>query len=167
MPITPFHFGFGAALHGTAPKTVSFLAFCATNVLIDIESLYNLIHRRDQVHAFLHTYVGASLVAVGTLCLFIVMRWFASRFWLPNLLAWRDLNIRQVSVGAAMGAYSHVIFDSIMHSDIRPFAPFSETNDLYGVISLTELHLLCLGLAVFGLMAVGLRRRHSDADDAL
>ena len=42
MPVTPFHFGPGAALHAVAPKHVSFLAFCAANILIDLESLYNL-----------------------------------------------------------------------------------------------------------------------------
>lgn len=167
MPITPFHFGLGAALHGAAPKTVSFISFCVANVLIDIESLYNLLHQRHPVHAFFHTYVGASIVAVATLCLFIAMRWFASRFWLPNLLSWQSLGGKQVAIGAALGAYSHVVFDSVMHSDIRPLAPFSEANWLHGAISLTELHLLCVALAVLGLVMVNLRRLHADEDNAL
>jgi membrane-bound metal-dependent hydrolase YbcI (DUF457 family) len=29
------------------------------------------------------------------------------------------------AVGAFVGAYSHVAIDSIMHVDVRPFAPFS------------------------------------------
>ena len=37
MPITPFHFGPGAALHVLAPRHVSFLAFCAANVVIDVK----------------------------------------------------------------------------------------------------------------------------------
>ena len=43
MPITPFHFGPGAALHAISPRHVSFLAFCAANVLTDLESLYFLL----------------------------------------------------------------------------------------------------------------------------
>ena len=64
MPITPFHFGPGAAIHVVAPRHVSFLAFCAANVLIDIEPLYYMLTHQDRLHRFFHTYVGASLVAV-------------------------------------------------------------------------------------------------------
>ena len=55
MPMTPFHFGPGAALQALAPRQISFLAFCAANVVIDIESLVNLIGQRDPVHAFMHS----------------------------------------------------------------------------------------------------------------
>jgi hypothetical protein len=33
----------GAAVHAVAPRYVSFLAFCAANVLIDMETLYFLL----------------------------------------------------------------------------------------------------------------------------
>jgi hypothetical protein len=36
MPITPFHFGPAVAVHAVSPKKVSFLAFCASNVLIGV-----------------------------------------------------------------------------------------------------------------------------------
>jgi membrane-bound metal-dependent hydrolase YbcI (DUF457 family) len=165
MPITPFHFGLGAALHGVAPKHVSFISFCAANVFIDIESLYNLVNQRYPVHAFFHTYFGASLIAFGTVMLFIALRWFASKFWLPDIFSWRSLNIKQVAVGACLGAYSHVVFDSVMHADIRPLAPFSNANSLQGAITLTELHLLCLALALLGAAIASLRYIHRDEDN--
>lgn len=159
MPITPLHFGLGAALHGAAPRTISFLAFCAANVLIDLESLYNLLLHRYPVHAFFHTYVGASLAAAGTVALFLALRAFAVRFWLPDVFSWRSLGIRQVSIGALLGAGSHVLLDSVMHTDIRPLAPFSDANALQGVISIDALHLLCLALALLGIVLVGWRHR--------
>lgn len=161
MPITPFHFGLGATLHGAAPKTVSFLAFCAANVLIDVESLYNLAQQRYPVHAFFHTYVGASIVVALIPLLFIALRRWTSRIWLPDLFSWRDLTVRQVAIGGALGAYSHVVLDSVMHADIRPLAPFSEANALHGLLSLAELHLLCIASAALGLAMVGLRRLHT------
>jgi hypothetical protein len=124
MPITPFHFGPGALLHAAAPRQVSFLAFCATNVLIDVESLYNLIHQRHPVHAFFHTYVGATLVIAAVILLFLGLRRIASRFWLPNLLGWRELDLKQVATGATLGAYSHVLLDSVMHPDISHLKVF-------------------------------------------
>lgn len=109
MPITPFHFGPGALVHAVAPRHVSFLSFCAANVLIDFESLYNLIYQQHPIHAFFHTYVGATLVIAAVVLLFLGLRAFASRLWLPNLCRWRDLSSKQVAIGAALGAYSHVV----------------------------------------------------------
>ena len=152
MPITPFHFGPGALLQSAAPAHVSFMAFCAANVLIDCESLYHLVHGHDRVHAFFHTYLGATLVIAATWLLYLACRWLALRLRLPNFYGWRALGTRQVLIGASLGAYSHVLMDSIMHSDIRPWWPWSDGNALLHVIALDWLHLACLCAGVLGLM---------------
>ena len=166
VPITPFHFGPGAALHAMAPRYVSFLNFCVANLLIDFESLYNLMHQRHPVHAFFHTYLGASLIIVAVIVLFLWARWFAGRLWLPNVLHWRELSLVQVAVGAALGAYSHVVLDSLMHRDIQPLAPFASTNALLGSLSLNTLHLGCVVLGALGLVGVGVRRVVVSEQDA-
>jgi membrane-bound metal-dependent hydrolase YbcI (DUF457 family) len=74
-------------------------------------------------------------------------------------LGWQQLTMRQVAAGAALGSYSHIVFDSIMHSDMRPLAPFSDANALLGLISLEVLHWTCLGAGVAGLAILGLRQR--------
>ncbi|HYD81901.1 MAG TPA: hypothetical protein VEC06_19035 [Paucimonas sp.] len=165
MPITPFHFGPGAALHAIAPRQVSFLAFCAANVLIDLESLSNLVAQRYPVHAFFHTYVGATLIVVVTMLLFFAARGTAARVALPNLFEWKALRPPQVLAGAAAGAYSHVVLDSIMHADMSPLAPFSDVNPLLGAISLEGLHWFCFGGAVFALLVLGIRRLVGRGND--
>ena len=142
MPVTPFHFGPGAALHAIAPRHVSFLAFCAANVLIDLESLYNLRTDTYPVHQFFHTYVGASLIIAATILLFLGARRFARL--LPNIFEWKALTLSQVSIGAAAGAYSHVVLDSIMHADMRPLSPFSNSNILLHIVSVEALHWFCV-----------------------
>jgi membrane-bound metal-dependent hydrolase YbcI (DUF457 family) len=149
-----------------APRQISFLSFCAANVLIDVESLYNLINNRHPVHAFLHTYVGATLVVVAVVMLFIVARRFASPTWLPNFLRWRELSLVQVGLGCALGAYSHVVLDSVMHHDIRPLAPFATTNAILGVLSLSTLHLMCLALGALGLLGLAVRRLVAQEQNA-
>lgn len=52
MPFTPFHFGPGAAIHALAPRKVSFIAFVAANVLMDVEPLYYMLTRQDHLHRF-------------------------------------------------------------------------------------------------------------------
>ncbi|WP_457417953.1 DUF6348 family protein [Roseateles sp. P5_E7] len=152
MPITPFHFGPGAALQAMAPRHVSFLAFCAANVLIDVESLYNLVHGRHPVHAFFHTYVGATLAALAIVAAFWLLRRAGVKRPLPNL------TLRQVAIGAALGAWSHVLLDSVMHHDIQPLMPFSAGNALQGWISLPTLHAACVSLGFAALVLIGLRR---------
>jgi hypothetical protein len=149
VPVTPFHFGPGAALHAIAPKHLSFIAFCIANVLIDLESLHNLRNDNYPVHAFFHTYIGASVVVVATLLLFVAARKLGHV--LPNAFGWQQLTASQVLVGAAAGAYSHVVLDSIMHGDMAPLAPFSQHNALLAIVSLEALHWLC---AISGLLAV-------------
>lgn len=158
MPVTPFHFGLGAALKAVAPRHVSFLSFAAVNVFIDVESFYNLMNARFPVHAFFHTYLGAPLVAGFTILLFLLARWCASKFYLPNAYRWQQLSLLQVSVGALLGALSHVVFDSIMHADIQPLHPFSNENILHEVIPLLYLHLLCVLIGVLGLIGVYVRQ---------
>jgi len=157
MPFTPFHFGPGAALHAIAPTHVSFLSFCAVNVLIDFESLYNLVGRHRPVHASFHTYVDATIVIAITVVLFVVLRRAAERVTLPNPFQWQQLKVAAVVSGAILGGYSHVALDSIMHPDIRPLSPFSEANVLFGAVPLGWLHLLCVAFGVAGAVGVGLR----------
>jgi membrane-bound metal-dependent hydrolase YbcI (DUF457 family) len=138
---------------------VSFLSFCAANVLIDIEPLYYMLTHQARLHRFFHTYIGASLVALGTIALFLACRWFATRVWLPNPFHWQALSVTAVAVGAAAGTYSHIVLDSVMHADITPFAPFSDANPLFRVVSLSTLHLFCLASGAVALIILGVRRR--------
>ncbi len=158
MPITPFHFGPGAAFHAIAPKHVSFLAFAAANVLIDVEPLYFMLTRQYPLHRFFHTYVGASLVVAATIVLFVVARRFAARFWLPNVLKWQELGVLPVAVGASAGSYSHIVLDSFMHHDIAPLAPFSNANPLLQAVSLTTLDWSCLAAGLAALVLLAVRR---------
>lgn len=166
MPITPFHFGLGAALGAIAPRQVSFLAFCAVNVAIDLESLVHLVAGIHPVHTFFHTYLGASLAGAATFTAF----WALAR-WPPAqraAMAGRStaLEPMAVAIGCATGAWSHVLLDSVMHSDMRPLAPWSDANALLGAVSLSTLHLACLGALVLGgvvLLARVLVRHRRDS----
>jgi membrane-bound metal-dependent hydrolase YbcI (DUF457 family) len=137
---------------------VSFLAFCTANVLIDIEPLYYMLTQQTRLHRFFHTYVGAAIVALATVVLFLACRWLARKWRLPNPFGWQDLRLLAVALGAVAGTFSHIVLDSVMHADITPFAPLSDANPLLRVISLSALHWFCLGAGLLGLLIVGIRR---------
>lgn len=158
MPFTPFHFGPGLAIHAVAPQQVSFLSFCAVNVLVDVEPLYYMLTGQPPLHRIFHTYIGVSVVIAATVMLAVGVLTWIKRTRFPDFFRWRNLTSRQVLFGAVLGGYSHVFLDSIMHSDIRPLAPFSESNGLLHVIPLSILHVACLALGIAGLMFLGIRK---------
>src|SRR5215212_39683 len=118
MPFTPFHFGAGAIAHAVAPRHVSFLAFCAANVVIDVEPLYWMLVGQPPVHRWAHSYLAATLVLLATTAVSAAASRLASATALPDALGWRWLTWRQVAIGAALGSYSHVVLDSVMHADL-------------------------------------------------
>jgi len=164
MPITPFHFGPGALMHAAAPRRVSFIAFAAANCITDVESIYNVLSGNFPIHRFLHTFVGATLVAGVTVALFAAARRVAA---LPDVFEWRRLSFTAVIVGAALGSYSHIVLDGVMHSDMRPFAPWSDANPFLHAVSLRTLHWACMIAALIAGVLIWLRTRPSRPESAL
>jgi membrane-bound metal-dependent hydrolase YbcI (DUF457 family) len=150
VPITPFHFGPGVLVSAASRSKVSFLAFAATNVLIDVESLYNMVTGQPRIHTFFHTYLGSTLAAAVVVVAFLPIRCLALRLPPWPVLAWRRLSVMAVVLGSLVGAWSHVLFDSVMHADITPLAPFSNANGLYRMVPLGALHLFCVGAGIVG-----------------
>jgi len=158
MPVTPFHFGPAAAIHAVAPRHVSFIAFCGANVLIDVEPLIYMLSHEYPVHRFFHTYVGATVIWPATVLLFLSALRVSRVLPVPNIFNWKSLTLPRVVVGAALGAYSHVVFDSLMHRDMRPLAPFSDANPLLGLVPLGALHWFCIIAGIAGAAIVGVRQ---------
>ena len=55
-----------------------------------------------------------------------------------------------VFLSAFIGSYSHVLIDSVMHSDVQPFYPFNLDNIFWGFISVSALHKACLYSGLIG-----------------
>jgi membrane-bound metal-dependent hydrolase YbcI (DUF457 family) len=159
MPFTPFHFGVGIAAKAVVARRFSLGLFVALQVVIDLESLYNLVYHRYPVHRYLHTFVGATVLAF--LC---------SAFLLGATKVWdarRGRPVRRQHAAllatALFATWSHVLLDSIMHSDIRPFWPMTDFNPLLSLVLDGPLHLACMALGLLGLVALAFRwslRKH-------
>src|SRR5262245_41395633 len=96
-----------------------------------------------RIHTFFHTYVGATLAAAVVVLAFFPARRLAAYLPMSPLTAWRYLPVKAVVSGALLGAWTHVLLDSVMHPDITPLAPFSNVNVLYGTLTMGMLHLSC------------------------
>ncbi len=153
MPVTPFHFGPGLLLKSTG-LALSMWAFMAANVMIDVESGWHLLHHHYPVHRFCHTAVGATLLIAPATALTWVTFVVLAR-WLPTTLT--RATFAACLAGAALGAWTHVALDAVMHDDVRPFAPWSDANPLLDALSLPALHQLCLASGLLGLVIIGIR----------
>lgn len=138
------------------PRSFNFSVFCAAQVMTDIEPGYFLLRGEYPVHRWTHTYLGA--IGVAGLTVFMagpMVRWlhpriaafskFPLRRWMPASAH----SGRAIVLSAVIGTFSHVLLDSVMHADVRPFAPFSASNPFLGLISIAALHYGCIACALF------------------
>ena len=154
MPFTPFHFGVGLVAKAGLGNRFYLTLFVALQVLIDVETLYNLMHGRYPVHRFLHTYVGAGVVAVTASGLVLVLlAWWGRRRSVQ--LGWKQYVA--VVVTSFFATSSHVLLDSIMHEDSRPFWPFSMTNPCLDFVTIGTLHGICVACGIVGGLILLLR----------
>ena len=160
MPFTPFHFGPGLLFKPFLNRYFSFTLFVFTQIIIDFEPLYFILQGDAYIHRFFHTYLGSSVAAIIAVVFGKPICQWSLRFWNRRLdqkqKCWlavsTDISWLTAVISAFLGAFSHVFLDSFMHSDIKPFAPFSDENGLFKLVSLNQLHLFCLLSGLVGLI---------------
>lgn len=165
MPFTPIHMGPGILIKALLQSSFSLMVFGWTQIVMDIQPLIVLISGEGHLHGFTHTYVGAILIALfaaltgkylSELGLKIIG---LSKKEHPINIAWWV-----VLLSAFIGSFSHVLLDSIMHSDVEPFFPFTLNNQFLGLITVQMLHKICmysglLGAATYFVMSWRLKRK--------
>jgi hypothetical protein len=165
MPITPFHFGPGLLFKAYAPARISWVAFALANILIDLEPVAWFLLTGDPAHRQLHSYLGAAAVASVSV--------WPGRGLAESWLRWWNRQLSQAQsrwlgtqtrialpaalAGAALGSFSHVLFDSFMHADMRPLWPWTAGNGLLYQIQVDQLQLLCVAAGLWGALHLCLR----------
>ena len=144
MPFTPIHMGPGIFIKALMGGSFSLMVFGWAQIVMDIQPLFVLITGEGHLHGFSHTYIGATLIAIFS----AVTGKYLSQLglWMLHITPSVRVSIGWwvVFLSAFIGSFSHVLLDSIMHSDVRPFYPATEANMFLGVISVGLLHKLCL-----------------------
>lgn len=155
MPFTPFHMGPGILLKSLLRGSFSLMVFGWAQIIMDIQPLVVMITGEGHLHGFSHTYLGATLLAifaaltgkylseVGLYLLGLNKSWQVKIAW------------RVVFLSAFVGAYSHVLLDSIMHVDLQPFSPFYAVNPMLGLLTNLALHQFCVFAGLVGAVIYG------------
>lgn len=140
--------GAGIVFKATARARFSLVVFGGSQIVIDLQPLIVMLGYNGELHGLSHTLLGATVI--GVLCGLVgkpIGEWFLKLIREPQYcpISWR------ISFSSAfIGTYSHILIDSIMHSDVMPLWPLSTASPLHGVISIETLHVLCWVGAIAG-----------------
>jgi hypothetical protein len=159
MPFTPLHVGPGLLVKSVLNTSFSLMIFGWAQILMDIQPLVVLITGEGHLLGFSHTFIGASLIALGSA---VTGKYGIEWAVHAPLLGFSDDNRAMfdwnrklrwgiVLFSAFVGTFSHVYLDAIMHSDVQPFFPVDVSNPILGVISVSALQKLCMYTGVVGM----------------
>lgn len=152
--------GPGMAVKAALPRHFSIIVFGLSQIVIDVEVLNYLLRYEYPLHRFWHTYLGATIIAVGCAVIGKPLSQWIKYLW--NLIAPKNTTLSfTVAVpttwtasfmGACVGVYSHIFLDSIYHSDLKPLWPLTDTNHMYNIVSPHTVEITCLLLGITGLV---------------
>jgi hypothetical protein len=164
MPFTPLHMGPGIAIKAIARRRFSLMVFGWSQILMDLQPLISMATGKLELHGFSHTILGATLIAIPAALTGKPLGEFGLKVLkMPEHL---PITWPVAFLSAYIGTYSHILLDSIMHTDVQALAPFRHGNRLQGIISIEALHILCIAAAAIGgviyLIREGLIRRQNQ-----
>ena len=148
--------GPGMVVKAGVLRFFSIVVFGLTQIALDIEVLCHLARDEYPLHTFWHTYLGATVVAcIITIIGKPISQWIKS-VWNRIATNYRDADLTVSEettwfascTGAVLGAYSHIILDSLYHPDIQPLKPWFVHNPLRGIVSPTLVESVCVLLGI-------------------
>ena len=142
-------------------RRFSLITFGIAQVAMDVEPGIRMVLGTEALHGPTHTILGALVIAflvmliAPSICNHLLAKWnkeviYYKRPWLVHL---GPVSKTAVIMGACFGTLSHVILDSLMHHDIHPLSPFSQTNPFMGLLTHDGLYQACTIAGVLGITA--------------
>jgi membrane-bound metal-dependent hydrolase YbcI (DUF457 family) len=128
------------------------MVFGGSQVLMDIEPLIGMMRGSAILHGYTHTLAGA--LGIGAAAA-LIGKPISSHVLRHIRAPHHPLTWRAAALAAFVGTFSHIIFDAVMHRDIRPWWPFSSTNGLLHAIPVDDLHYVFVALGAIGTMVMG------------
>ena len=153
MPFTPFHLGPALFLGLVLLRFLDFPTFLIANVIVDIEPFtVILLNLNYPLHGFLHSFLGGTLLAIALTAFMAGVRIRFNRI-LSAFKIEQETSTGKILSASLLGIYIHIILDSYMHSDIRPFYPldinpFLSRSMLVGL----KINMLCTWMFIAGLI---------------
>jgi len=124
MPFTPFHLGPGLLFGLLLLSYIDFPTFLIASVIVDVEPFLVLtLNLNYPLHGFLHSFFGGTLIAFLLAAVMSNVRSALSPL-MSFLKLEQKLSFKTILSAALLGVYVHILLDSPLYPDIRPFFPF-------------------------------------------
>ena len=142
MPFTPYHFGPSACIALPLRRYIDIPVFILANVAVDLEPLAVILFDLNYpMHGYFHTFLVGTAVALGWGL--IAYSGKSTLQWLMKLFhVSYEANLGKMLLSAILGAWFHLLIDSICWYDMRPFWPL-DTNPFINLMTLKTVRLLC------------------------
>lgn len=140
MPITPFHLGPSSWIGLTLFKILDFPAFIVGSVIVDLEPFFIIIFNLGPpFHRFFHTILGGSLAAILTAIVLYILRTETKKIMAVFKLV-QNSSFKKILFSSFAGVYFHVLLDSFLNNEVKPFYPF-ENNPFLRLVSTKQMYI--------------------------
>ena len=166
MPFTPYHLGPSSWIGLLLFKVFDFPTLLIASVIVDIEPFCVLVFNLNYpVHGFFHSFLGASIIAILTSIVIYFFKNNIKKLMAVFKLA-QDSSFKKILWTSFFGVYFHILLDSPLYTDIKPFYPI-ESNPFYGLFSSYQIRLFCIlsfliAISVYVLRLLILKRQKSQ-----
>jgi hypothetical protein len=158
MPFTPLHLGPALAFGLPLQKYLHAPTFILANVILDVEPLLVMIFGLQYpLHGYAHTFLSA--IAVGLLLgsvMFLLETPLQPVYRTMKLESGKVLRLKSFLIAGGLGTSLHVLFDSLIYSEMHPFFPLPGNQLLALHLSMYSVYVWCVLLGVFGLIYYGM-----------
>jgi O-methyltransferase involved in polyketide biosynthesis len=142
MPFTPFHWGPGLLVGLLCFPLLDLPVFLVAVVVVDLEPLALLLLAEPVLHAFFHSYLGATLAGLAVVPLAYLLREFLG--WLLRLFGLeQSTSLPKIVVTAVAGTNFHVFLDAFLYAEMHPLFPLLG-NPFFGVFSSGQVYFACI-----------------------
>jgi membrane-bound metal-dependent hydrolase YbcI (DUF457 family) len=158
MPFTPFHLGPALGFGLPLRRYIHVPTFLVANVLVDVEPFFVLLLQLGYpqldypLHGYLHTFGLASILGLALgYVMFLLEAPLGSLYKAFLLESSAAPKLKSFIAAGVLGTMLHVLLDSPLYYDIRPFYP-SSANPLLHSFSSSEVYSFCVLMGVFGVV---------------
>ncbi len=156
VPFTPYHFGPAMFIGIVLFPFIDLSTVMIASVILDLEPLAIILFDLPMpLHAFFHTYLGATIVALSLpICIYPFRKHLNAMVSFFGLE--QDSSFRHIIAASIIGTYSHVLLDSFLYAEMNPFYPILG-NPFLGTLTSGFVYNLCFSLGFIGLFIYLLR----------
>ncbi len=151
MPFTPFHLG-PVLLLWSLFFSLDLIALFVAATIIDIEGFLHLLGIYPVFHGALHSFFGATIIAIVA----TVISYEAQNALNPEFK--QKANFGNIFVSGLFGAYSHIILDACMYSDLNLAWPLGWWNPFLGMVDQSKIIEFCIITFIAGVLIFILRK---------